>query len=285
MLLEATIIVVVVLVGHVCIKKNFIWGYLGFNTHIHFCFRRNFINFEETHSMASIILLVAFIQYWIHEVFLYTKIFSGPQQFVIQMIFNNIMPDLYLTLYIPCMWIRASTLANWSGWGRKDTKLLKFQYVRRPDPREELKNKGYFKTKNRFLYNQKETHTADGFIKKRLDNIRDFSIYLICEPYLGKEVAQSTKELKTRITKQFTMNDQTYCLDIPSSCSSSTDYPKKNQSCQKLSTNDKNEVDNNALVTIGHSIAFDQKVKQNVTYHSEKRKRRKEGRIGMFGVN
>ena len=235
--------------------------------------------------MASTILTVTYIEYWIHEVFLYTKIFSGPQQFVIQMIFNNIMPDLYLTLYIPCMWIRASTLANWSGWGRKDTKLLKFQYVRRPDPREELKNKGYFKTKNRFLYNQKETHTADGFIKKRLDNIRDFSIYLICEPYLGEEVAQSKKEVKTRITKQCTMNDHAYCLDIPSPCSSSNDYQKTNQSGQKLSTNDENEVVNNGLVSIGHSIAFDQQIKPNVNYYREKRNRRKEESIGIFRVN
>ena len=124
--------------------------------------------------MASMILLVTYIEYWIHEVFLYTKIFSGPQQFVIQMIFNNIMPDIYLTLYCPCMWIRASTRANWTGWARTNTKLLKFQYVRRPDPREELKNKGYFRTKNRFLYTRKETYMADIFLKKEWISYKTF---------------------------------------------------------------------------------------------------------------
>ena len=231
--------------------------------------------------MASKILLVAFIQYWIHEVFLYTKIFSGPQQFVIQMIFNNIMPDIYLTLYCPCMWIRASTRANWTGWARKNTKLLEFQYVRRPDPREELKNKGYFRTKNRFLYTRKETYMADIFLKKRMDFIQDFSFNLICEPYLGKEVAQSRKEVKTRITKQFTMNNQTYCLAVPSP----SDYLKTTKSCQTLSTNDKKEVVNNAFLTVGQYIAFKQQVKPNVNYHCEKRYRRKEGTIGIFGVN
>ena len=221
--------------------------------------------------MASTLLIVTLVEYWIHDVFLYTQIFSGTQQFVIQIIFNNIMPDIYLTLYRPCMWIRASIMANWSGWGRKDTTLSKFQYVRKPDPTEELKKQGYFKKKNRFQYKQKNTNIADIFIKKRIDNMGGLSIYLICEPYH----IHSTKEMKTWTSKQITLNDQICYLDIPSPCSSS----------MSMSNDDNQKVVTNKPVTIRPSLVYVQRAKPNVFYHCEKRNHREQGKIGIFGVN
>ena len=225
--------------------------------------------------MASTILVVTLVEYLIHDVFLYTQIFSGPQQFVIQIIFNNIIPDIYLTMYIPCMWIRASILANWCGWGKKDTTLLKFQYVRRPDPREELKRKGYFKKKNRFQYKQKDTNIADIFIKNRINNLGGLSTYLICEPYNGGKKVQSTKEMKMWTTKQITLNDQICYLDIPSRCSSS----------MSMRTDDNQKMVTNESVTIRPSLGYVLKATPNVSYHCEKGNRREQGQIGIFGVN
>jgi hypothetical protein len=106
-------------------------------------FRRNFIGLYETRRMAIALLTQTTLEWMVYEVFLYTKLFTGPEQFLIQLVFCTILPDLYFMLYCPCMWIRGSMRERWAGWGR-GRRGNYFYYVRKPDPREELTRQGYF---------------------------------------------------------------------------------------------------------------------------------------------
>ena len=92
--------------------------------------------------MAIMLLTQTTVEWIVYEVFLYTKLFTGPEQFLIQLLFTTIMPDLYFMLYCPYMWIRASVRDMWAGWGR-GRKGKHFNFVRKPDPREELTRQRY----------------------------------------------------------------------------------------------------------------------------------------------
>ena len=93
--------------------------------------------------MAIMLLTQTSVEWFVYEVFLYTKLFTGPEQFLIQLLLPAILPDMYFMLYCPYMWIRASQRDKWTGWGQ-GRKEKHFYFVRKPDPREELTRQGYF---------------------------------------------------------------------------------------------------------------------------------------------
>jgi hypothetical protein len=123
------------------------------------------------------LLKVTTVEWLVYEVFLYTNIFPGPEQFLIQLVFN-VMTDLYFMLYCPCMWIRASLKEGWAGWGR-GRRGKHFYYVRKPNPREELTRKGYFASNGHFTFIRKS------FLGNRKRLQRDHSVYEITEPLVG----------------------------------------------------------------------------------------------------
>ena len=41
------------------------------------------------------------MEWLVYKVFLYTELFTGPDQFLIQLVLNSILPDLYFMLYCP----------------------------------------------------------------------------------------------------------------------------------------------------------------------------------------
>ena len=100
----------------------------------------------------------------------------STEQFLIQLLFTTILPDLYFMLYCPYMWIRASVRDMWAGWGR-GRKGKHFYFVRKPDPREELTRKGYFVNSGKFVYIKKHPSTIEN--RKRLQ--WDHSVYQITE--------------------------------------------------------------------------------------------------------
>ena len=106
--------------------------------------RRNFLNLHQTRLwLIQHIFLVQSVRWGIIQNFINTELFSGPDQFAIQ---NSVyfLIDVYYTLYNPAVWILTSKTAMWAGWGRKDKSVRKyFYYVRKPDPLEEFRRKGY----------------------------------------------------------------------------------------------------------------------------------------------
>ena len=115
--------------------------------------RRNFLSFQETYKAALTLITDVTLASWlVRALFFYTKLFTGPDQFIIQLVAISIIPDLYFTLYCPFTWIRASIRNSWAGWGT-ETRRKQFSYVRKPDPREKLKRQGYFRN---YLYVRNE---------------------------------------------------------------------------------------------------------------------------------
>ena len=110
-------------------------------------FRRNFLSFDETFNMIFLYIFSTILSRWfIFQLFLNTEFFSGPDQFLILILLYLIL-DLYFMMYCPYTWIKKSKEANWIGWsdGRLERPEKYFYFVRKPDPLEELKIKGYFK--------------------------------------------------------------------------------------------------------------------------------------------
>ena len=134
------------------------------------------------------LLTVTTVEWLVYEVFLYTQLFTGPEQFLIQLVFSTVMADLYFMLYCPCMWIMASMREGWAGWGR-GRRGDYFYYVRKPDPREELARKGYFVSNVHFAFIRKS------FLENRKRLQRDHSVYRITEPLavVGSEQDQNEK--------------------------------------------------------------------------------------------
>jgi hypothetical protein len=125
------------------------------------------------------LLTVTTLEWLVYEVFLYTNLFTGPEQFLIQLV-SSIGIDLYFMLYCPCIWIRESLREGWAGWGRgRRRRGNYFYYVRKPDPREELTSKGYFACDGHFAYTRKS------FLDNRKRLQRDHSVYEITEPLAG----------------------------------------------------------------------------------------------------
>ena len=82
----------------------------------------------------------------IYQGLIHTEWFTGPQQFVIQQLVYFTL-DLYFMMYCPYKWIRKSVANTWAGWTQKKMRKREkyFYFVRKPDPTEELKRKGYLK--------------------------------------------------------------------------------------------------------------------------------------------
>jgi hypothetical protein len=123
------------------------------------------------------LLTVTTVEWLVYEVFLYTNLFTGPEQFLIQLVLT-VMTDLYFMLYCPCMWTMASLKEGWAGWGR-GRRGNYFYYVRKPDPREELTRIGYFSSNGHFSYIRKS------FLENRKRLQRDHSVYEITKPLVG----------------------------------------------------------------------------------------------------
>ena len=119
------------------------------------------------------------------ELYLRTILFSGPQQFALNQTYNFLV-DLYLTLYCPWMWMSKTKKANWDGWMRK-RKGRHFHYVRKPDPQEELKRRGYFK-KNKFCYILKKRVPAVTSYEKQLMKNNKNYVYVMNEPENGEDI-------------------------------------------------------------------------------------------------
>ena len=96
--------------------------------------------------MVLFLLSSTLVTRWvIFQVFIHTEWFTGPQQFALQQLIYFVF-DLYLIIYCPYKWIKRSVANNWAGWTRISTKrrVNYFYFIREPDPREELRMKGYF---------------------------------------------------------------------------------------------------------------------------------------------
>ena len=113
--------------------------------------------------MAIVLLTEGIMEWLVYKVFLYTELFTGPDQFIIQLVLNSILPDLYFMLYCPLTWIRCSVRNSWAGWG-SDTPQAHFYWVRKPDPREELTRKGYFVNLGQFVYVRMNTNMTETFL-------------------------------------------------------------------------------------------------------------------------
>ena len=101
--------------------------------------------------MTLLLIFPTVIRWFVFRVFLYTDWFNGPQQFAVQQL-GYFMLDMYLMMYCPYTWIRESVRNNWAGWAQRGRRGEYFYFVRKPDPREELLNKGYFKKSGKFIY-------------------------------------------------------------------------------------------------------------------------------------
>ena len=147
-------------------------------------FRRSFISFQETYQNALLLITDLTIKPWlVRSIFLYTKLFTGPDQFIIQLVLLSVIPDIYFTLYCPFMWIRSSIRDNWAGWGTRTT-MSCFSYVRKPDPREEFWRKGYFGKKVEHVTERTldEVSTKKAFRHKRS--------HLACEPLKAEAISK-----------------------------------------------------------------------------------------------
>ena len=121
------------------------------------------------------------IRWFVFRVFLYTDWFNGPQQFAVQQL-GYFMLDMYLMMYCPYTWIRESVRNNWAGWAQRGRRGEYFYFVRKPDPREELLNKGYFKKSGKFIYLRRNTITASDLIEKKLNCQSNDSDYVVRKP-------------------------------------------------------------------------------------------------------
>ena len=131
--------------------------------------------------MALLLIFPTVIRWFVFRVFLYTDWFNGPQQFVVQQ-FGYFMLDMYLMMYCPYTWIRESVRNNWAGWAQRGRRGEYFYFVRKPDPREELLNKGYFKKSGKFIYLRRNTTTASYVIEKKLNCQTNDSAYVVRKP-------------------------------------------------------------------------------------------------------
>ena len=138
-------------------------------------------------------LAASIVECLIYEVFLYTRLFSGPEQFAVQQL-SYFMLDLYFMVYCPYKWIGKSTRDSWAGWGQRGKRGKYFNFVRKPDPREELIRKGYFvKTAGHFAYLRRKRNMMETIMEKKLRNIKnEHSVYVIIEPEDGPDISMST---------------------------------------------------------------------------------------------
>ena len=142
--------------------------------------------------MALIFLTVISVKWVVFEVFLYTRLLTGPEQFAVSNL-SYFMMDLYLMMYCPYMWIKSSTRDRWAGWGRERGSRGKyFYFVRKPDPREELIRQGYFNTTGHFAYLRRKNNTVQNIMEKRIALQCDHSVYVISEPEGGQDVSMNT---------------------------------------------------------------------------------------------
>ena len=118
--------------------------------------------------MILISLSIGLLRWLLNQIFLFTDWFDGTHQFLIQQMSYFVL-DVYLMLYIPCTWIKKSKQNNWAGWALKKGREKQFSFVRKPDPREELKRKGYFKRSGHFAYMRKTTVAGGKNSEKRTD--------------------------------------------------------------------------------------------------------------------
>ena len=143
-------------------------------------------------------------------IFLYTKLFSGPDQFIIQLVFVSILSDLFFTLYCPFSWINASIKGRWAGWG-KGTSRTDFKYVRKPDPQEELKRKGYFRKRGRFSYVSRGKNTN----KLMLKNKTRSQPSLIFDPCKDQASSFNAEKKKRRPRKIFVSKESDQRRESP----------------------------------------------------------------------
>ena len=71
-------------------------------------------------------------------------------------------------IYCPYKWIKKSVANNWAGWTQITAKrrVNHFYFIRDPDPREELKRKGYFQNGNEYSnVRRPETNTLETHIE------------------------------------------------------------------------------------------------------------------------
>ena len=85
-------------------------------------------------------------------------------------------------MYCPYTWIKESMRNNWAGWAQRGRRGEYFYFVRKPDPREELLNKGYFKKSGKFIYLRRNTTTASDVIEKKLNCQTNDSAYVVRKP-------------------------------------------------------------------------------------------------------
>lgn len=125
------------------------------------------------------LIIDALFHWCVRGIFLYTKLASGPQQFIIEIVFIAIPADCLITLYLPLSWIRASRRNRWAGWGTA-SRATPFKFVRIPDPREELLRRRYFSKRGKYLYGCKKQACNEICFEKR--NIALNSVNLLCKP-------------------------------------------------------------------------------------------------------
>ena len=87
----------------------------------------------------------------VRSTFVYTELFSGSEQFIIEIVFIAIPADVFITLFLPLTWIRASCRGSWAGWGAA-SQATQFKYVRKPDPTEDLVRRAYFSKSKKYVY-------------------------------------------------------------------------------------------------------------------------------------
>ena len=141
--------------------------------------------------MAIVLISAALVEWLLFEVFLRTKLFTGPEQFAIHHI-CCIICDLYFALYCPLTWIWMSLQDNWEGWVQQvETRRAKyFRYVRKPDPREELYRKGYLlKKSGHFIYMRKRSDKIENLNRERINFGQ--SVFAINEPQSGNDLCMS----------------------------------------------------------------------------------------------
>ena len=146
--------------------------------------------------MAIVLLTEGIMEWLVYKVLLYTELFTGPDQFLIQLVLNSILPDLYFMLYCPLTWIRCSVRNSWAGWG-SNTQRAHFYFVRKPDPREELTRTGHFVNVGQFLYVRKKTQNSETFLEKQMRFQLDHYVYLVRQPMIehGNKVRVEQRKL------------------------------------------------------------------------------------------
>jgi hypothetical protein len=143
--------------------------------------------------MAIELIAVAIGEWLLFEIFLHSKLFNGPEQFVIHQ-FECLLVDAYFMIYCPFVLIRMSVRGQWAGWGQgRNTRRGKyFYFVRKPDPTEEFKRKGYFLKTGQFFYMKKKTKIEENVSENSLRLQSDHSVFVIREPENGKDIYMSS---------------------------------------------------------------------------------------------